>query len=636
MMSPTAGGSHGALRVVRDGDHMAIDDPYDGPLAIAEHAVVGDRRTAALVAADGAIVWYCLPHYAGKPIFGAVLDPARGGFWRMGPIPASPGTQRYEPDSMTLVTSWEFPSGALELADAMAWPWDHRNATEGGPDGHVILRRLRCTRGSVQAQLEYRPRIDFESPDALRQTPLGVATSVEGRPLTLWASHDVPLTRESASLQANLGAGQEIWCVLTWGEKVRQPWSPSRAEAVMAAATTFWQDWVQSLPHPAVDLHQHRCHALILKLLTYAPTGSPVAAPTSSLPERLGGDRNWDYRYAWVRDAALCVSVLSRIGDLKTGRRYMDCIATYRSSTESPLQVVYGVDGELDLPEHKRWDLAGYRDSRPVRVGNRACGQRQLDSLGFFVDSALTYMQCGGEWTEDHWSMVRRAADYTVDHWQLPDSGLWELLEERHYVSSKVMSWVALDRAMCIAARVGETDRVEDWCHARDAIHADVLQHGWSEKRQAFTECYEDDTLDASALLIPIMGFLPVDHPRVSATVERIQAELTVDGFVYRSRDRIDGPIEEREGAFLPCSCWLAMVLAMSNRLDDAQGILDQVSSLAGDLGILSEQVDPASREMLGNLPLVFTHAEYLRACLIVQKQRSSASPAVAAGREAL
>jgi GH15 family glucan-1,4-alpha-glucosidase len=486
----------------------------------------------------------------------------------------------------------------------------------------------------VPVQVTYQPRNDFDPSAPLQWTSLGVTTSVAGRSLALWTCHDVQTSPEGVSLQANLAAGQEYWSVLSWGEEDQRPWSASRAAAEMATATGYWQDWVKSLPHPAADLRQHRCHALILKLQTYAPTGSPVAAPTSSLPERLGGDRNWDYRYAWVRDAALCVSVLSQIGDLETGRRYMDCLATYGSSTESPLQVVYGVDGELSLPEHKRWDLAGYRESRPVRTGNRACGQRQLDSLGFFADSALTYLQCGGEWTEDHWTMVRRAADYTMDHWQLPDSGLWELLEERHYVSSKVMSWVALNRAMSIAERIGVTAGVDEWRHARDDIHADVLRNGWSATRQAFTACYEDDSLDASALLIPLMGFLPVDHPQVTATVERIQAELSVDGFVYRSRNRIDGPVGDREGAFLPCSCWLAMVLAMSNRLEEAQDILDQVASLAGDVGILSEQVDPADRTLLGNLPLVFTHAEYLHACLILQKQREAEASAVVGGKE--
>ena len=349
------------------------------------------------------------------------------------------------------------------------------------------------------------------------------------------------------------------------------------------------------------------------------------------MPERLGGDRNWDYRYSWVRDAALCISVLCQLGDLATGRRYMDCLATYGSSTESPLQVVYGVDGTLSLPERKRWDLMGYAGSRPVRTGNRACTQRQLDSLGFFVDSALTYLTCGGEWTHDHWQMVRRAVDYTMDSWRLPDSGLWEHVEERQYVSSMVMSWVALDRACRIAEQIGERERIARWRDTQAEIHADVLRRGWSDERQSFVECYEDETLDASALLIPLMGFLPIDDPRVVATVERIQAELTVDGFVYRRRSAIDGEIAKREGAFLPCTCWMAMVLTMAQRTDEAQALLVKIAAAAGDLGILSEQIDPADRSFLGNLPLVFTHAEYLRARLLLSRHtatESCASPA--------
>jgi GH15 family glucan-1,4-alpha-glucosidase len=434
-----------------------------------------------------------------------------------------------------------------------------------------------------------------------------------------------------ATLSTRLSAGQAIWSVLSWGEEELVPWTVQRAETELAATTTYWRDWLATLSDDPAFAPDLLSHAITLKLLTYAPTGSPVAAPTSSLPERLGGERNWDYRYAWVRDAALCISVLCQLGDLDTGRRYLDCLATYGSSTESPLQVVYGIDGALNLPEHKRWDLAGYAHSRPVREGNRACTQRQLDSLGFFVDSALTYLTCGGEWTEDHWQMVHRAADYTADHWRLPDSGLWEHVAERHYVSSKVMSWVALERACRIAEHIGEPGRIARWREAQVEIHADVLHQGWNEQRQAFTECYEDETLDASALLIPLMGFLPIDDPHVIATIERIQAELMVDGFIYRQRSAIDGEVDGREGAFLPCTCWMAMVLAMAGRTDGAEALLAQVAAAAGEKGILSEQIDPADRSFLGNLPLVFTHAEYLRARLVLSRHadaESCASPA--------
>jgi GH15 family glucan-1,4-alpha-glucosidase len=300
----------------------------------------------------------------------------------------------------------------------------------------------------------------------------------------------------------------------------------------------------------------------------------------------------------------------------------MDCLTTYRSSTNSPLQVVYGIDGTLDLPEQKRWDLAGYAGSRPVRVGNRACSQRQLDSLGFFTDSALTYLENDGEWTAEHWDMVRRAADYTAANWQQPDSGIWEKVEERHFVSSKVMSWVALDRAVTIARRIGQAPP-ERWQSAMKTIHAEVMDRGWSERRQSFLQAYNGDELDASALLIPIMGFLPVDHPRVVATVDRIVDELAIDGFVHRYTPATDElPLGKFEGAFLPCTFWLATVLAMAGQTDEARTILAGAEAIADELGLFAEEVDVASRSFLGNTPLLFAHAEYVRAVIAIASGR--------------
>jgi alpha,alpha-trehalase len=319
-----------------------------------------------------------------------------------------------------------------------------------------------------------------------------------------------------------------------------------------------------------------------------------------------------------VRDAALSVAILSRLGEATASQRYVDCLTSYRSSTDSPLQVVYGIDGTLDLPEQKRWDIAGYAASRPVRIGNRACSQRQLDSLGFFNDCALTYLDNGGEWNPGHWDMVRRAADYTVANWRRPDSGIWEKVEERHFVSSKVMSWVAIDRAIRIAERIGEVP-TEGWRSALPVIHAEVMERGWSERRRAFRQAYDGENLDASALLIPIMGFLPVGHPRVAATVDRIIADLTIDGFVHRYLPDADElPLGEYEGAFLPCTFWLATVLAIAERNDEARAILAGAESIAGELGLFAEEVDVANRSYLGNMPLLFAHAEYVRAVMAI------------------
>jgi GH15 family glucan-1,4-alpha-glucosidase len=594
---------------------------------IARHGVIGDRRTAALVAADGTIPWLCLPCYDGVPIFGALLDVERGGFWRMGPQQPALGRQRYLGETSVLVTNWETDTGILTLTDAMAWPWDNRRADQGGRDGRVVLRRLRCEQGEVQAVVVFQPRRDFNQAPSIVAGPEGAITVVDGRPLTLWTSQPSTVLPEAVSASVNLVPGVEVWSVLAWGEERPRPWTIERAAATLEETIQYWGKWSGRSRGDGLPLQQVQRSATTIHLLSYAPTGSPVAAPTTSLPERIGGDRNWDYRYSWVRDAALSVAILSRLGLTAASRRYMDCLATYRSSTDSPLQVVYGIDGTLDLPERKRWDLAGYAGSRPVRFGNRACSQRQLDSLGFFTDCTLTYLENDGEWTAEHWDMVRRAADYTAANWRQPDSGIWEKVQERHFVSSKVMSWVALDRAVTIAQRTGQASP-ERWRSAMKTIHAEVMDRGWSERRQSFLQAYDGDELDASALLIPIMGFLPVDHPRVIATVERIVDELAIDGFVHRYTLATDElPLGKFEGAFLPCTFWLVTVLAMAGRTAEAQTILAAAEAIADELELFAEEVDVASRSFLGNTPLLFAHAEYVRAVMAIASARVEQAP---------
>ncbi len=587
---------------------------------IGRHGVIGDRRTAALVAADGTLNWLCLPCFDGAPIFGALLDSEQGGFWRTGPEQPALGQQRYLGVSAALVTSWSTDVGSLELTDVMTWPWDNRRVEEGGPDGRVVLRRLRCERGEARAVIDIQPRHDFGAPSHLVASPGGATTVVDGRELTFWVSQPATVHPDRLSAVVDLRSGDEIWSVLAWGEERPRPWTIERAAANFEDTIRYWNDWSERLhpPDDGLPLEQVRRSATTIHLLSYAPTGSPVAAPTTSLPERIGGDRNWDYRYSWVRDAALSVAILSRLGEATASQRYMDCLTSYRSSTDSPLQVVYGIDGTLDLPEQKRWDVAGYAASRPVRIGNRACSQRQLDSLGFFNDCALTYLDNDGEWSTGHWDMVRRAADYTVANWGQPDSGIWEKVEERHYVSSKVMSWVAIDRAIRIAERIGEVP-AESW---RSALPIDPCRGDGARLERAaagFRQAYDGENLDASALLIPIMGFLPVDHPCVAATVDRIIAELTIEGFVHRYLPDADElPLGQFEGAFLPCTFWLATVLAMAGRTDEARAILAGAEAIAGELGLFAEEVDVATRSYLGNTPLLFAHAEYVRAVMAI------------------
>jgi GH15 family glucan-1,4-alpha-glucosidase len=403
------------------------------------------------------------------------------------------------------------------------------------------------------------------------------------------------------------------------------PWTIRRCGDVLNETLTYWQGWVDHLTYTGPRSDWVRRAAVTVHLLGDAPAGSLVAAPTTSLPERIGGGWNADYRFTWVRDASLSVAALALLGDTETARRYIDWVCGLGSATEAPLQVVYRIDGGTDLSQTERRELHGFRGSQPVRVGNHAYLQHQLGSFGYFADCALIYLEQGGTWREEYWQMVCRAADYTAAVWHRPDNGIWELPSVQHYVSSKVMSWVTLERTVKIAERLGRPEKVAHWRAVMAEIHAEVMRRGWSEHLHAFRQRYGTDTLDASALLIPVMGFLPADHPRVAATVARIASCLTLNGYVYRFHPgETPGvehlPLGEFEGAFLPCTCWLATAYAKAGRLEAAEVVLARVEHLADELGLLAEGVDARSGTFLGNFPLLFSQIEYIRAVMELAK----------------
>jgi GH15 family glucan-1,4-alpha-glucosidase len=581
---------------------------------LADLGVVGDRRTAAVVSADGTVSWLCLPNYDGLPIFGRLIDAARGGWWRLGPERAGVGRQCYLPDSNILVTTWQDGEGEIELTDAMLSPDDRRPADAEGK--RVLLRRLRCRRGSVRCAMRLIPAGDFAPGFTTSPMPGGLGLQVADFVLGLWTSGPVETADDGVGACFLLAAGDEFWAVLGLGE-APTAWNAEVADAALQATLRYWQEWSARYAYsgPRRDLVTRS--VLAIELLSYAPSGALAAALTTSLPERVGGDRNYDYRYAWIRDASMAIATLSVIGDVQSAERYLSWLSRLKSSTEMPLQVLYRVDGGTSVKQRSRKDLSGYRGSRPVRFGNSAYRQRQIDCFGYLADCAVIYLDKGGRWSPDYWRLMRRVADYTVRNWRKPGDGLWERQQRRHFVSSKVMSWTTLKRALEIADRTGDDGNLRQWRAAMTEIHADVMERGWSKDLQSFRQHYDADTLDASTLLIPLMGFLEPTHPRVVATVRRIEETLMIDGLVHRFQpDDSELPMGRFEGAFLPCCFWLAAVYALMERRADAEAVLRRTEKLSGGPGLFSEEADGSSGEMLGNIPMIFSHAEYARAAL--------------------
>ncbi len=598
--------------------------PFIPYIPIEKHGATGDRRSATLVAADGTIDWLCWPNYDSSTFFGAILDSAKGGFWRFGPFHPSMGQQKYLDESPVLLTTWETTEGRLELADIMPWPQDEREPSQ--TERRAVIRRMRCTRGSFEVAAECKPRLDFEHAARARPVESGFRLDFAGHFLGLWASFPLENGSDRVYGSIKLKEGEEAWLVLTLDEAPAL-WNLTEAQSAFKFSQEYWHNWVRHLVYTGPRGHKVRHSAMILHLLSFAPTGSTVAAPTTSLPERIGGERNYDYRFAWVRDASLSLSILSLLGKTQAAWRYLEWLSGVSSSTDAPIQVVYTVEGKTKLDEQELNGLAGYRQSKPVRMGNRAYKQRQLDSLGYLIECGLTYVEQGCVWTDQYWQMTLKAVNYILENWQKPDNGIWELPHEDHYVSSKVMSWVALDRAIKLARKTGHESEIDGWQLTADQIHAEVMERGWSEKLQSFRQRYDHDNLDASVLLVSVMEFLPGDHPRVLATLDRLTASLTIDGFVYRF-DPTETPgheplaVGDFEGAFLPCTFWLANAYARAGRLKEAEAILAKTEELAGETGLFAEEVDSRSGAFLGNSPMIFSHAEYLGAVLTLANQK--------------
>lgn len=593
---------------------------------IKEYGLIGNLETCALVGPDGSMDWCCLPHLEAPSVFAALLDSGRGGRFRIAPASAFTADFAYLGDTNVLRNVFSTPTGSATLTDFM--PVSDGEG-HGGSSHQAILRRLECTEGRVPFRVDFDPRFDYaRTSPSLESGSGGVRATAGGQTLSLRSPAPLIVTKAGAVADFDLAAGQSRWFGLTWGGQ-RCP-DDERCESLLSDTLRFWSDWAHGRHCDDRCLFFGAQHAavvrseLILKLLTHADSGAIAAAPTTSLPEVIGGARNWDYRYAWLRDASFTVQALHNAGHREEAEAYFRWVRGVRphpnSSAHPPeFQIVYGLHGERRLKEEELPHLAGYRGSRPVRIGNAAHRQNQWDIYGELVLAFYETTRYGHGITVEQWALVCNLAAEVVAHWREPDSGIWEVRGgPRHFTYSKLMCWVALDRAARMAGSGGRPGPVGEWIRERDAIRRAILEQGFDERTGSFTQAFGSPVLDATSLLIPKMGLLPYRDRRVRSTLEATLRRLTADGMVYRylGEDSLPG----REGAFVLCTFWLVDALALSGRIDEAEALCAGILSRMGPLGLLSEQMDPRTGEYLGNYPQAFSHIGLLNSALYLAR----------------
>jgi GH15 family glucan-1,4-alpha-glucosidase len=583
---------------------------------ISAYAVIGDMRTAALVGLNGSIDWCCLPDFPSPSTFGAILDASRGGHFQISPAATHTSEQRYLPATNVLVTAFHDRSGTLELCDFMPVNADGRR-----PGFAEIHRQVKCTRGSMDIIVCFAPRFDYgEKPTRLIPRRNGVlATDDDNEAAALSGPPDVwwELDGSSATARLRLCAGESAWFVLRYDDDEVLPIASYCSDERLRQTVAFWDRWVATIQYHGTHRAVVERSALALKLLCYEPTGAIIAAPTTSLPEEIGGTRNWDYRFIWLRDASFTLDALQGLGQHDEAGAFMAFLRRItRKATDSHVQIMYGVDGTRDLPERTLPHLSGYRNSAPVRIGNAAVNQLQLDVYGEILATAYRWSR-NASVGEGTWWSLSRLVDWVSVHWVDPDSGIWEVrATEEHYVMSKVMCWVALDRGIRMAREFDLPADVAHWEAARDAVWAEVMQRGWSEKRQSFVQFYGTEALDAANLIIPMVGFLPPDHERVKGTIAATLRDLTSDDreLVYRYRN--DDGLPGEEGVFAICTFWMAQALVLSGDHEQGERIFCRMLKHANHVGLYSEELDPATGGFAGNFPQGLTHISLINCAL--------------------
>jgi alpha,alpha-trehalase len=595
---------------------------------IADYAFLSNCHTGALVAPDGAIDWLCVPRFDAPSIFGSLID-RQAGFFRFAPYGINhPTAVVYEPGTNVLETTWKTPNGWIVVRDALTMgPWDHedqvtphtRPPADDDAD-HMLIRTVECLEGRVEVELLCEPAFDYGRTPAEWTMVDGDrhAADASGAGQTIRLRTDLPLGIEGNRTRARhvLEGGDRAYCALSWAEGLAAPENVDEAESRLAATTGFWRAW---LGRARIPDHRYRDpiqrSALAIKGLTYMPTGATVAALTTSLPETPGGERNWDYRYTWMRDTTFTLQALHYLNLDWEADEFMQFVADVEATEDGSLQIMYGIDGRRDLTETTRDDLTGYAGARPVRIGNGAFDQRQNDVFGAVLDSILLHTRRSERLPRRLWPIVQTQAECATNVWKEPDQGIWEARgKPQHYVSSKLMGWVALDRAAKLAEIRGDPAVQETWSATAEEIREDILTHG-VDKRGVLRQHYETDALDASTLLAAIFGFLPGDDERLHATVDAIATELTEDGFVLRYRtDETDDGLSGKEGTFLICSFWLVSALAIVGEMQKARDLMERLLRVASPLGLYAEEFDAETGHHLGNFPQAFSHLALMEA----------------------
>jgi len=600
---------------------------------IGDYALIGDCHSAALVGRDGSIDWACFPRFDSPSVFGAILDAERGGTWTISAAGATQVARAYVPGTNVLSTTFTTPTGTLEVTDCMPVERGDPGAPRRIRAHSAIMRRARCIAGTVEVRMRLAPRFEYASflPRFTLSGPYAAEIVGGADSLYVHASQALAVTDDAVGGVWQLAAGEEAWIDAVWRpsyepkDQTVDPAEHAREGARRLDATiTFWREWLARCTYDGIHRDMVLRSALALKAMTFAPSGAIVAAPTTSLPEAIGGARNWDYRYTWIRDATLTLISLFVLGFREEADDFKFWLQRTGAGRPEDLQIMYRISGQRSLPELELSHLAGHRGSVPVRIGNGAVKQMQLDAYGQILEAAYLYARAGGELTETNWRFLVGLVEVVCQRWQKPDQGIWEIRDEpRHFTHSKANCWLALHRGVQIARASGWPCDLTRWERERDQVREFLLEQtapgGW------FQQAAGHQVADASTLLVPAIGLLPTTHPLVLETIRVVRRSLERDGLLFRYLNP-DGLVGG-EGAFLLCSFWLIDCLTHAGELDDAEALLARVLGFANDVGLFAEQVSPSTGESLGNFPQAFSHMALVTTCAHLSAAREGRIP---------